>query len=646
MNITLEGFPKSVIQARDASILPTATSNGVFAVQIATQRGEVNKAVYVSNKTQLRRQFGKWISGKLGMYEAEAALDGGAKLYVSRVGHYTDVSDTSTLQGDKSTGTLTVVTTAETRAAGSIVISVAGTAGNIITLVVNTGVSIITLGSYTVQSLDDEADVAAGLRAAINALSGTHGYDDGGSGATVTVTAPTGSGAAANSYVIGKTTTGTVDGNITQFSGGVTEIVSTEAGVSAWEGKHIGEGYDGITITTVKNVLDSTKVDITITLPDGTKDPQKVTSNRVLNATEIASLNTKLTDVKLATLTTRFPVGTATLTGGEYNVSSLTDNDYKGDSVAKTGVWSFNTTGGKGLPAPTRIANVERLVPAVDSEYSLYVDKKVFLRAFSAIPQGIDYQEALDYRNGTGSYSHTPIDNWRFRYVYAGGGLITYDPVDVSQEIILSGLGHVMGNRAITDTQAGVWISDAGNDFGKIAGTKGVVGNLYNEQEEGGFADLLYGSGINVIMDDATMGVVYWGNRTCLLDQTKQLKFDNVAELFIYIMIQMKAFSNKKLFKPNNPKTWSLLYQEVKLMADDLFKREAIADKENAGWFWYGDQFADSILTATFNDPTELSNGKYRAQFLFVPVVSMELIGIEVTGTDAGSISFAIATVA
>jgi phage tail sheath protein FI len=99
-----------------------------------------------------------------------------------------------------------------------------------------------------------------------------------------------------------------------------------------------------------------------------------------------------------------------------------------------------------------------------------------------------------------------------------------------------------MGNRAICDTKAGVWISDAGEEFGKIPNTKGVVGNLYNEQEEGGFADLMYASGVNSIIDHPQFGVVYWGNRTCYLDQSKQLRFDNVAELYIFIMLKMKEF--------------------------------------------------------------------------------------------------------
>lgn len=635
--VALSGFPKTVLEAKDASILPVVNSRGIYCVHIATQRGEVDKPVYVSSTSQFRRTFGKYVTGLKGVYEAEKMLDGGAKLWVNRVGHYTDITDKSSLVGDKADATLTVVTTAETRATGNVTITAAGVAANEIEVVSNNGTTIVVLGSYTVVNLDAVNDVAAGLRAAINLLTGTHGYVASGSGAIVIITAPVGSGAAANTYVIGTNITGATTATITQFTGGVTLIPSSEAGVMTWEGKNIGPGYDGTVISVVKNTLDNTKVDITITMADGTKNPVALKSqSRTPSAADILALNASLEDVKLATLTTRYPIGTVTLTGGVYNTGLLTDTDYVGDNAAKTGLYAFDT-----VTDATRISNLERHSPAVDAGYSAYVTKRVYMRAILGFPEGLSYQESLDYMNGTGSYTHDPLDNWLCSYVFAD--VVYYDPQDVNQDLVMSGVGSVAGLRATTDTKAGVWISHAGEEFGKIRATKGVILNAYTEQNDGGYGDQLYNSGTNFVIRHDEFGTVYWGNTTTLRDKSNFLSKENVAELVIYIMRKLRTFADKKLFKPNDPLTWNKLYREVKQFVEvELIPGRAISGKENVAWFWQGDQDVDSIDQVSFNTTQDINSGRYRARLVFVPVSAIEWIGIEVVSTDSVSIQFVV----
>lgn len=79
----------------------------------------------------------------------------------------------------------------------------------------------VTLGSYTIANGDAAADVATGLRAAVNALTSKHGFVAAGSTANVALTAPDGMGAVLNTATIAFASTGTSAATVTQFSSGV-----------------------------------------------------------------------------------------------------------------------------------------------------------------------------------------------------------------------------------------------------------------------------------------------------------------------------------------------------------------------------------------------------------------------------------------
>ena len=115
----------------------------------------------------------------------------------------------------------------EVLATATYTVTVPGTAGNIATLKSNDGENNVTLGAYTVIADDDASEVATGIRAAINALTGTHGYKASGTGAAVIVKAPVGTGAAGNDFILTDDNTGTVDGTIVDFAGGSNMLANT-----------------------------------------------------------------------------------------------------------------------------------------------------------------------------------------------------------------------------------------------------------------------------------------------------------------------------------------------------------------------------------------------------------------------------------
>lgn len=116
----------------------------------------------------------------------------------------------------------------ETKASGTVAITGAGAAGDTIAVYVAEpfGVSVL-LGKYTILSSDTTTTlVATGLRAAINALTSTHGYVASGSTTNVVITARAGLGVFLNSGTpISTVIVGTATRTLTQFSGGVASVI-------------------------------------------------------------------------------------------------------------------------------------------------------------------------------------------------------------------------------------------------------------------------------------------------------------------------------------------------------------------------------------------------------------------------------------
>jgi len=155
----------------------------------------------------------------------------------------------------------------ETKATGgNVLMTTPGAAGNVQAVVMDG----VILGSYTVITSDTNDLVAAGLRAAINALTSTHGYVAAGTGANVALTAPAGLGDSINSGThLSFTTTGTGAATVTQFTGGVdaffdvvhyhiSEIFRRNPNVKLYVGIYATpvSAYDFAEITTMQNACD------------------------------------------------------------------------------------------------------------------------------------------------------------------------------------------------------------------------------------------------------------------------------------------------------------------------------------------------------------------------------------------------------
>jgi len=79
---------------------------GIAGVIGVTEFGEPNKPKLIGSWIEYQRNFGGLLPDSQFPYLCKRALDGGARLRISPVGHYTDIADPTTLEGAKATGTL------------------------------------------------------------------------------------------------------------------------------------------------------------------------------------------------------------------------------------------------------------------------------------------------------------------------------------------------------------------------------------------------------------------------------------------------------------------------------------------------------------------------------------------------------------
>jgi len=114
-----------------------------------------------------------------------------------------------------------------TATGGNVEITLAGGAGEVVSITINEGDGVITLAEYEIQTGDNAAAIAVGLRASMNDVTFQNlGYSAAGSGANVLITAPVGLGEILNGSVLAfNDGGGTATATVTQFSGGVQGVI-------------------------------------------------------------------------------------------------------------------------------------------------------------------------------------------------------------------------------------------------------------------------------------------------------------------------------------------------------------------------------------------------------------------------------------
>lgn len=313
--------------------------------------------------------------------------------------------------------------------------------------------------------------------------------------------------------------------------------------------------------------------------------------------------------------------GTYYLAGGEQLITAITDTDYIGNKESQTGWYAFDN-----IFDSYYIFNFDRPSPAVDIALANYCAARKDMRFVIRCPVGMTAVGMEEYRMGTGIYNHDPIDTYIGKLV-TGDIRVSYQ----GNKVAVSAIAEVC---ALQMKKQFEWLSTAGPNRGKLS-TK-VLGSPYNLLSPALLAeyDRLYPKGINAVGIHPTFGAVFWGNRTLLLDETKVLKFDNVADLAMYVRRELLAILAQFNFEPNDFTLFGQIYNAVLPFIETLETARAIHKDQ---WSWQGDQFATKASELSFNRIEDISIGKYKAKFTFAAIVSNEILEIEAAASDLGT---------
>lgn len=416
----------------------------------------------------------------------------------------------------------------------------------------------------------------------------------------------------------------------TKATGTVTEGANNLA-ISA---KFVGSGYNGINIkVSAAKSGDATKVDITETQGRSIVVVTDIPKTGH-GASDLLRINNTLRFTTINSLPTTLPIGSVNLASGAQPANTIVDADYNGSNTTETKGWyAFND-----VTDSMYIFNFERAVPAVDASLSAYCEMRGDMRFYirPADADNLDYQKMIDYRMGTGAYSHTPLDTFLGSII--AGSIVISNPLDPTQNKNISAIGDVCGLLCKKDVEFGQWYTTAGPKRGVLKNNNGVPYNLGNAANAS-FFDRVYDKGINVVIQDPSFGVVYWGNRVLLRDQTKKLRTDSAANLSMHIKRSITPLIRSEQFEPNSPSYWHKIYRKVKPFINDLEAREAIGIGENINWQWQGDQNAKNLNDLQYNKIQDVEAGIYKARFVYVDITVMEYIEIENTITDTNTIS-------
>jgi hypothetical protein len=592
-------------------------SNGVSFVAGETVRGPfADPKDKINSWAAFVKTYGGLKDDSLFPLLCKRALDRGAILRVSRVGHYTDVTDASTLDAVKADLPAMVVLTFDAAliTLNQIDMDINGDA---ITPVVFSVDNDTTLGLLATE-IALHADVD---KAEVISLTGDDTsiiiYPD--NNAEVVITNPLVTLGASQAGITTVDKAGFVDaaGNLLftiepkfegeNYNNWVVSITTATNG---------GANYFDLSITnSVESGLDETYQNLTIT---GTPT---VGESDYLNTLNTYSNNFTVTYYDLSSLLVapRPTNSSLQFKDGDDGGTTL-DTDYSGDSAAKTGIFAFDA-----YEDSYQLVIPHKNTTAIHTAGSAYAANRKDLVYWAHL------DHLLDKTNLIAARTALNIDS-KFTAFFSGGVKVLH-PV-TNDELLIPEVADLMANAALSDQNFGPWYSFAGYNRGVITNAIGLGGSNYGTPAS--FADLndIANAQINMsVIKDSN--IMLWGNFSGQLPNDPE-KYLNIVRLIIYLQKSLKPTLERYIEEPNDIPTFKRIYYTVKPFLDSLLTNRAVFEYE-----WQGDQDATDLNSLQVNDPNDVSLGKYKVNFLIKPIASMQEISVNIIIAPAG-VSFDI----
>lgn len=630
------GSPGTSTQVSDLGNIPAPKAKGIICVKGITKRGKPGETYLISSYTDYLNKLGGAHDDDDFWLMCKHSLENGGILRIARDFHYTDITDASSIEGTKATGTLTTGPVVEVLATTTFSIT-GGTSSPGVNKVNGITVNGVQIMSGAVDWVTSHSDTATAVASNITAHTSAPNYSAAAVGALITISAAAGSGVTPNGFVVVVTVAGDVTASApAAMSGGVSADIERTVEIEA---EAVGDGYNGSTMTIAASVNnDPLYVDITILMNDAVNPVLFQKVKRDPSTVELEKLNLKLEGMIISTITGELPYGTVTLSGGVQDISDIDTTDVNGNSAAKNGWYSFDE-----VTDSMRIWNFNNADPLVNSALSAYCATRTDMRGRGRVPLGLSVQGLNDYLDGTGPYNHQPLDEWYFDVWYTDGEITDPDDPEITNKQ-MSLMGFSAANRSITDSRFGEWISSSGGKRGKIKYANKVAINFGAPGNKAAW-DVLYPKGLNAIIKHKLFGIIDSGNTSTKKDRTSVLSKSNIADFVVMAANRFRDEAAAMNFDPNDVSMFGELYRRMRrIIVNEWVNGRAIEgrntsmDGEGKWWHYIGDQFANDLNGLTFNQKLEVDGGGYKLRFAFKGIASNEWILVDLAPTDSVTI--------
>jgi hypothetical protein len=224
------------------------------------------------------------------------------------------------------------------------------------------------------------------------------------------------------------------------------------------------------------------------------------------------------------------------------------------------------------------------------------------------VGQGLSTSEAVDWVNGTGSFSSfEPLDS---SYAAAYWSWIKARDGYNGMDRFLAPSGFVLGVMAYTDFQTFPWFAPAGTARGFI--NRALELEVNPDQ---GKRDLLYTNNINPIASVGGFGVFVDGQKT-LQRTTSALDRINVRRMLIYVTRAIRRVLMSTNFEPNDPPTWRLIVGIIESALNPVMQNRGLT------------QF-QVVCDGTTNTPDVIDRNECRAKVFLQPTRAAEILVVD-----------------
>lgn len=321
--------------------------------------------------------------------------------------------------------------------------------------------------------------------------------------------------------------------------------------------------------------------------------------------------------------------GTHTLAGGFNGLTGLDGNDFIGGPNSKLGINALNAameTMDILWPTIFEDLSITEGVTAIQNGQTWTEARKIRILYFPP-PNPTDSADTINFRNGTGAYTHPKWDSRNLVCYYNTGEV----NLNGGGKKFLNALAQLATVLSFNDTGNNRTVENVGINFAP-AGNKRAQTSFLRLGQDISFPDpirdTLENAQLNYIADMGK-GRVLW-NQSNLQVARSKLQDLNIVRMVYWLAEKSQINLLDITFDPLDPIFWRDAVRRVEKLTKKL-----VADRGLFEYAIFGDQDKDSINDVTVNTPAGIDAGEYRMEVYLKPTPAAKIINVELIITES-----------